>query len=68
MNNIGHTLYTTIVRYAEGGGRVVKVTLPPELHAEYLAEQGMKSMMKTLGVEVVSGKVSAPEFELGESK
>lgn len=64
--NIGHTLYSTLVRYAEGGARVVKVVLPPAIFAEYEAEQGMTSMMRTLGVEVVSGEVAEPTFHTGE--
>lgn len=66
--NIGHTLYSTLVRYAEGDARVVKVTLPNELFVEYLGEQGMTHMMRTLGVEVVSGEVEVPTFETGESR
>ena len=66
--NIGATLYSTIVRYAEGGARVVKVVLPDELYAEYLDEQGTVSMMRTLGVEVLAGKVEAPKFYAGEEK
>lgn len=66
--NIGHTLYSTLVRYAEGGARVTKVVLPDELFVEYLAEQGMTHMMRTLGVEVVSGAVAEPTFHTGEAK
>lgn len=65
--NIGHTLYTTLVRYAEGGQRIVKVTLPSDLFVEYLAEQGMVHMMRTLKVEVVSGDVEVPQFFTGEA-
>lgn len=67
MSAIGHTLYTTLVRYAEGGQRIVKVTLPTDLFVEYLAEQGMVHMMRTLKVEVVSGDVGVPQFFTGEA-
>jgi hypothetical protein len=61
-------IYTSIVHYAEGGERVVKVVLPADLFSEYQQEQGMVRMMTTLGVEVVAGKVKAPKFFSGESK
>ena len=66
--NIGHTLYTTLVRYAEGGERVTKVVLPTTLYLEFLDEGGMATMMRTLGVEVVEGKVEEPKFYTGEIK
>jgi hypothetical protein len=68
VNNIGSVLYSTIVRYAEGGERVVKVVLPDLLFVEFLADIGTTHMMRTLGVEVVAGKVQAPKFFAGESK
>lgn len=68
MNNVGAMLYQTLVRYAEGGERVVKVVLPSDLFVEYLAEQGMTHMMRTLGVEVAEGKVEVPQFFTGEAK
>jgi hypothetical protein len=66
--NIGHTLYTTLVRYAEGGERVTSVVLPEHLYEEYLSEQGMPQMMRTLGVKVIPGEVIEPKFHIGEPK
>jgi hypothetical protein len=56
------------VRYAEGGERVTKVILPETLYLEFLDEGGMATMMRTLGVEVVEGKVPEPKFYTGEIK
>ena len=67
MNSIGNEIYRTLVKHAERGGRITRVTLPPDLFVEYLAEQGMTHMMRTLKVEVVSGKVEVPMFETGEA-
>lgn len=61
-------LYTTLVRYAEGGERVTKVVLPPPLYLEFIDEGGMATMMRTLRVEVVEGRVKEPKFYTGESK
>ena len=67
MNSIGNEIYRTLVKQAERGARVTRVTLPPGLFEEYLAEQGMTHMMRTLKVEVVSGTVEVPMFETGEA-
>ncbi len=67
--NIGHTLYTTIARYAEGGKRVTKVDLPHELYFEFLADVGTTKLMKTLKVEVAAKDgLKEPKFHLGEEK
>jgi len=65
-NNIGMQLYQTLVRYAEGGKRVIAVVLPPALYEEYASEQGMSEMMRTLKVKVTSGAVESPQFTIGE--
>ena len=63
MNNIGHTIYTTICHYAEGGKRVCRVELPPALYEEYEKEPGLTSMYRTLKVEIVERKaLKAPKF------
>lgn len=67
MNNIGHTIYTTICHYAEGGKRVKRVELPPALYAEYAKEPGLTSMYRTLKVEIVERKtLKAPRFVVVE--
>ena len=66
--NIGKVIYETLVRYAEGGKRVTKVTLPDDLFEEYATEPGMTQMMRTLAVEVVAGEVDQPQFELGSER
>lgn len=68
MNSIGNEIYRTLVKQAERGARVTRVTLPPDLFVEYLAEQGMTHMMRTLKVEVVSGSVDVPQFYAGEER
>ena len=63
MNNIGHTIYTTICHYAEGGRRVSRVELPPALYREYENEPGLTSMYRTLKVEIVErAGLKAPKF------
>jgi hypothetical protein len=63
LNNIGHTIYTTICHYAEGGKRVCRVELPPALYEEYEKEPGLTSMYRTLKVEIVERKtLKAPKF------
>lgn len=65
--NIGQTVYSTIVRYAEGGARVTKVVLPKPLYAEWTEESHhINSLFAKLGVEVVEGEVVEPKFHLGE--
>lgn len=65
--NIGQTVYTTIVRYAEGGGRVTRVVLPRPLYDEWIGEgHNWNSTFAKLGVEVVEGDVTEPKFHLGE--
>jgi hypothetical protein len=65
--NIGQTVYSTIVRYAEGGARVTKVVLPKALHEEWVEEgHNINSLFAKLGVEVVEGEVTEPKFHLGE--
>ncbi len=65
--NIGQTVYSTIVRYAEGGARVTKVVLPKPLYAEWIEEgHNINSLFAKLGVEVVEGEVTEPKFHLGE--
>jgi hypothetical protein len=67
--NIGSTVYTAIARYAEGGSRVTKVTLPPALYAEWI-DEGLNYdvLFVRLKVEVVSGDVASPQFEMGKEK
>jgi hypothetical protein len=66
--NIGQTVYAAICKSAELGERVTKVVLPEKLYEEFITEPGMARMMKTLGVEVVSGKVKVPKFLKGVQK
>ena len=67
--NIGSTVYHAIARYAEGGERVTKVVLPPDLHKEWLDEGLNYDMLFVrLGVEVVSGNVDSPKFYMGAAK
>lgn len=68
MNNVSAMLYQTIVRYAEGGERVTKVVLPVALFDEYVQDGQSLRMMRTLGVEVVEGRVESPKFYTGVSK
>ena len=63
MNNIGHTIYTTIVHYAEGGKRVTRVELPSHLYEDYATEPGLSRMISTLKVDVVENdKLKEPAF------
>lgn len=67
--NIGHTVYTTIARYAEGGSRVTKVVLPEALYEEWVNEgHNINKLFDRLGVKVVKGEVTEPEFQMGEAK
>ena len=68
MQNVGAMLYQTIVRYAEGGERVTRVVLPQLLFADYAADGMTVRLMRTLGVEVLEGKVDQPKFHLGVAK
>lgn len=68
MSGVGSMLYQTLVRHAEGGARVTKVTLPEDLYFEFSADEATRHMMKTLKVEVVIGAVKEPRFETGEHK
>ena len=68
MNNVSSMLYQTIVRYAEGGERVTRVVLPELLFADYAADGMTVRLMRTLGVEVLEGKVDQPKFHLGVAK
>jgi hypothetical protein len=65
---IGSEIYKTLVRYAEGGERVVKVVLPKKLYAEYLDDGLIQSTMRILKVEVEEGEVVTPQFHKGEIK
>jgi hypothetical protein len=64
--SIGAEIYKTLVRYAEGGERVVRVVLPQKLYAEYLDDGLIQSTMKILKVEVEEGEVVTPQFHTGE--
>ena len=65
-SNIGHTIYLELVKRAERGHRVSKVTLPPALHEEWIEEgHNINSLFKAIGVTVVQGEVDAPLFEEG---
>lgn len=68
MNNVSSMLYSTIVRYAEGGARVTTVELPPALYEEYANDQGMPQMMRTLRIKVVSRRIEQPNFITEETK
>lgn len=63
MNNIGQVIYSTIVRYAEGGKRVTRVELPPALYEEYATEPGLTRMFSTLRVQITeNSNLKAPAF------
>lgn len=68
VNNVSAMLYHTIVRLAEEGRRVIRVELPSRLYDEYMLDDGMPQMMRTLCVAVVSSNRSEPEFFSEERK
>lgn len=68
VNNVSAMLYHTIVRLAEEGRRVTRVELPSQLYDEYMLDDGMPQMMRTLRVAVVSSNRSEPEFFSEERK
>lgn len=67
-SSIGSEIYRTLVRYAEGGERVVKVVLPEKLFQEFEGDRLTRSMLKTLKVAVEVGEVEEPKFYTGEIK
>ena len=67
--NVGHTVYTSIARYAEGGERVTRVVLPADLYEEWISEGlNYDQLFVKLGVEVVEGKVESPQFHMGTKR
>lgn len=65
---IGPTIYSTIVKYAEHGERVTKVILPEELYYDLKFDAEWQHTLRTLGVQVEEGKVREPKFYTEESK
>lgn len=60
--NIGATVYHGIVRYAEAGERVTRVTLPEPLYLDLMTEPGVAQMLKTFKIEVEAANVNEPVF------
>ncbi len=62
--NIGETVYKELVKRAEMGNRVTKVTLPPHLYEQWVDEgHNINSLFKAIGVTVKRGEVESPVFE-----
>ena len=67
--NIGSEVYKTIARKAEAGERVTKVVLPRPLYEEWIDEgHNINSLFNRLGVSIVEGDVTEPQFHAGEPK
>ena len=68
MNNVSSMLYQAVVRYAEGGERVTKVSLPAALFAEYAADTDSQQMFCTLKIDIAEGTGVEPHFEMEKKR
>ncbi len=62
FGSVGAEVYRTICVMAERGKRIRRVVLPKKLMDDI--NEGDRRLFKTLGVDLQTGDVASPEFEV----